>query len=62
MENLLKRINLRLVNYAKHFLKSTSRATHITHKIFDKNHAALHEIKPILKLINQFILGLLFLN
>ena len=62
MENLRKRINFRLVNNEKHFLKNTSRPTHITHKIFDKNHAALHEIKPILKLINQFILGLLFLN
>ena len=34
----------------KDFLKYTSRPTHITHKIFDKNYAAIHEIKPVLTL------------
>ena len=48
MENLRKRINVRLVNNEKDFLKYTSRLTHITHKIFDKNYAAIHEIKPVL--------------
>ena len=57
MENLRKRINFRLVNNEKHFLKSTSRPTHITHKIFGKNHAARHEIKPILKLIKPIYFG-----
>ena len=37
MENLRKRINVRLVNNEKNFLKYTSRPSHITHKIFDKN-------------------------
>ena len=45
IENLRKRI--RLVNNEKYFLKYTNRPTHITHKIFDKNYAAIHEIKPI---------------
>ena len=45
MENLRKRINVRLVNNKKDFLKYTSRPTHITHKFFDKNYAAIHEIK-----------------
>ena len=35
-ENLRKRMNVRLVNNEKDFLKYTSRQTHITHKIFDK--------------------------
>ena len=48
MENLRKRINVRLVNKEKDFLKHTSRPTHITHKIFYKNYAAIHEIKPVL--------------
>ena len=48
MENLQKRINVRLVTNKKDFLKYTSRPTVITHKIFDKNSAAIHEIKPIL--------------
>ena len=37
--------NVRLVNNEKEY---TSRPTHITHKIFGKNYAALHEVKPVL--------------
>ena len=48
MENLRKRIIVRLVTNEKDFLKYTSRPTHITHKIFVKNFAAIQEIKPIL--------------
>ena len=44
MENLRKKINVRLVNNEKDFLKYTSRSTHITHKIFDKNHAAIMKL------------------
>ena len=47
MEHLRKRINVRPVNNEKDFLKYTSRPTHITHKSFDKNYAAIHEIKPV---------------
>ena len=50
IENLQKRINVRLVNNEKGFLKYTSRPTHITHKIFDKNYAAIHKIKSVLTL------------
>ena len=50
MGNLRKRINVRLVNNAEDFLKHTSRPTHIIHKIFNKNCAAIHEIKPVLVL------------
>ena len=46
MENLRKRINVRLVNNETGFLKYTSRPTHITHKIFGKSYAAIHEVKP----------------
>ena len=57
MENLRKRINVGLVNNEKDFLKYTSKPTHITYIIFDKNYAAIHEIKSVLKLNkNQFIL------
>ena len=44
MENLRKTINVRLVNNEKYFLKYTSRPTHITHKIFGKDYAAVHEL------------------
>ena len=48
MEHLRKRINVRLVNDEKYILKYTSRRTHITHKLFGKDYAAIHEIKPVL--------------
>ena len=57
MENLRKRINVRLVNNEKDFLKYTSRPTHITHKIFGKNYAAIHEIKPVLTLSKPIYVG-----
>ena len=47
MENLRKRMNVRLVNNERDFLKYTSRPANITHKSFDKDYAAIHEIKPI---------------
>ena len=56
-ENLRKRINVRLVNNEKDFLKYTSRPTHITHKIFDTNYAAIHEIKPVLMLNKPIYIG-----
>ena len=57
MENLPKRINVMLVNNEKNFLKYTSRPTHITHKIFGKNNAAIHEIKPVLTLNEPIYVG-----
>ena len=57
MENLRKRINMRLVANQKDFLKYTSKPTHITHKIFGKNYAAIHEIKPVLTLKKSIYVG-----
>ena len=57
MENLRKRINVRLVNNEKDFLKYTSRPTSITHKIFGKDYATIHEIKPILILKKTIYFG-----
>ena len=53
MENLRKRINVRFVNNGKDFLKYTSRPTYITHKLFGKDFAPIHEIKPVLILNKQ---------
>ena len=50
IENLRKRINTRLVNNKKNFLKYTSRRNQISHKTFDKRYAAIHETKPVLTL------------
>ena len=41
---------MRLVTNEKYFLKYTSKPTHTSHKIFGKNYAAIHEIKPVLTL------------
>ena len=57
IENVRKIINVRLVNNEKDFLKYTSRPTHVTHKVFDKNYAAIHEIKPVLTLNKQTYVG-----
>ena len=62
MENLSKRINVKIVNNGKDDLKHVSKPTFTYTEIFDKNYAAIHEIKPVLTLSKQFMLGLLFLN
>ena len=62
MENLQKRISVRLVNNAEDFLKYTSKATYITHKIFGKNYPAIHEIKPILILSKPIYVGFTVLD
>ena len=55
MENLQKRT--RLVNSEQEYLKCTSRSTHITHKVCDKNYAAIHEVKPVLTLNKPIFVG-----
>ena len=62
MENLRKRINVRLVNNAKDFLKYTSRPTYVTYKTFGENYAAIHEIKPELILNNPIYVGFTVLD
>ena len=57
MENLWKRINVRLANNENDFLKYTSRPAIIPHKIFDKNYAAIFEIKPVLTLGKPIYVG-----
>ena len=41
----------------KIFLKYTSKPTYITHKIFGKDYAAIHEIKPVLILNKPIYVG-----
>ena len=41
----------------KVFFKYTSRPTYITHKTFDKDYAAIHEIKPVLILNKPIYIG-----
>ena len=50
MENIRKRINVKLIINSKEHLKCVSRANFISQKIFDKNFIAVHQIKTLLTL------------
>ena len=62
MENIRKRINVRLVNNEKDFLKYTSKPTYISNKIFRKDYTAIHEIKPVFILNKPIYVGLTVLD
>ena len=62
MENLRKRVNVRFVNNKKDFLKYTSKPTYVTHKLFNKNFAAIHEIKQVLVLNKPIYVGFTVLD
>ena len=62
VENLRKRINVRFANNKKDFLKYTSKPTYVTHKLFNKNFAAIHEIKPVLILNKPIYVGFTVLD
>ena len=57
MENLRKRISVKLVNNEKDYLKHATKPTFISQKIFDKNFAAIHEIRPVLTLNKPIYVG-----
>ena len=50
MENLRNRIDVKLVNNEKDYLKITSKPSYISHKIFDNNLVAIRKSKVSLKL------------
>ena len=49
MENLRKRIKIRVVKNSQDFIKYTSRPTYVNWKVFENNLAAIHEKKISLK-------------
>ena len=57
MENLRKRISVKLVNNEKDYLKHATKPTFISQKVFDKNFAAIHEIRPVLTLNKPIYVG-----
>ena len=57
MENLRKKVSVRLVNNEKDYFKLVSKATFISQKNFDKSFAAIHEIRPVLILSKSISLG-----
>ena len=50
MENLRKRIRVKLINNAKDHVRCIKKPRFVSQKIFSKNFVAIHEIKPV---INQ---------
>ena len=57
MQNLRKRISVKIVNNEKTFLKHVNKPTFITRKIFDKYYAAIHETKPVLTINKPIYVG-----
>ena len=50
MENIRKRINVKLINDSKQYLKCVSSPNFISQKIFDKSFIAVHLMKTVLTL------------
>ena len=57
MENMKKRMKIRITRTPKQFLKYASRPTFINHTIFGKNLVAIHEEKEVLKLTKAIYVG-----
>ena len=57
MENLRKRMNVKLVNNGKDYIKLMSRPTFVSQKIFGKHFVAIHKIKPVLLLNKPIYVG-----
>ena len=57
MENVIKRIGVKLANNEKDYLKHVSKPTYISWRTFRKYFAAIHEIKPVLTLNKPIYVG-----
>ena len=52
-----KRVNVKLINYGKDYVKCVSRPTFVSQKIFSKNLVAIHKVKPVLLLNKPVYVG-----
>ena len=50
IENLIKKVSIKLVDNAKDYVRCISKPSFVSQKIFSKNFVAIHEIKPVLTL------------
>ena len=48
MENIRKRISVKLINNSKDYLRCVSKPNFTSQKIFDQNVTAVHQIKSVL--------------
>ena len=62
MENLRKRISVKLVNNAKNYVRFISKLSFISQKIFSRTFVTVHEIKPVLTLNKPIYVGLSVLD
>ena len=62
MENIRKRVDVRLITDEKNFLKYASKPTYVTSKIFNENLVALHKIKETLTLNRPAYVGMCILD
>ena len=58
MENLRSRIDVRLENNEKDYLKCSSKPSYMSHKIFDNNLVAIRKSKVALKLNKPAYIGM----
>ena len=62
MENIRKRVNVKLVTDEKQLLKWASKPTYISSKIFNENLVAVHRIKEIITLNKPAYVGMCILD
>ena len=62
MENLRKRVDVRLVTNEKQLLELTSKPTYVNSKIFNENPVAVHKIKETLTLNSPAYVGMCILD
>ena len=62
MENLRKRVDVRLITNEKKLLKMTSKPTYVSSKIFNENLVAIHKIKETLTLNRPAYIGMCILD
>ena len=62
MENLRKRVNVKLVTNEKKLDKLTSKPTYVSSKIFNENLMAVHKIKETLTLNRPAYVGMCILD
>ena len=62
MANLRKGISVKLVNNAKDYVRSISKLSFVSQKIFSKNFDSIHEIKPVLTLNKPIYVGFSILD
>ena len=62
MENIRKRVDVRLITNEKKLLKMTSKPTYVSSKIFNENLVAVHKIKETITLNRPAYIGMCILD